>query len=66
MVLLEHILDSVQSEAENKGWKNHESSFEESLRRELVSAQKQIALLQDDLRELNKSYYIVLQKLKKS
>ena len=40
----------MQSETENKGWDNHEDSFEETLRRELVSARKEISLLQEDLK----------------
>ena len=50
----------VQSETENKGWDNHEDSFEETLRRELVSARKQIFLLQEDLKQLTQSYYKLL------
>ena len=50
----------VQSETENKGWDNHEDSFEETLRRELVSARKQIFLLQEDLKHLTQSYYKLL------
>ena len=45
---------------EDKGWKNHEDTFEESLRRELVAARATIFLLQKDLEELTKAYYTVL------
>ena len=45
---------------ENKGWNNHEDTFEESLRRELVAARATIYLLQKDLEELTKAYYTVL------
>ena len=45
---------------EDKGWNNHEDTFEESLRRELVAARATIFLLQKDLEELNKAYYTVL------
>ena len=45
---------------EDKGWNNHEDTFEESLRRELVAARATIFLLQKDLEELTKAYYIVL------
>jgi len=45
---------------EDKGWNNHEDTFEESLRRELVAARATIFLLQKDLEELTKAYYTVL------
>ena len=47
---------------EEKGWNNHEDTFEESLRRELVAARATIFLLQKDLEELTKAYYTVLDK----
>ena len=47
---------------EDKGWNNHEDTFEESLRRELVAARATIFLLQKDLEELTKAYYTVLDK----
>lgn len=45
---------------EAKGWENHEDTFEETLRRELVAARATIFLLQKDLEELTKAYYTVL------
>tara|TARA_E500000318_G_scaffold103810_1_gene109241 strand:+ start:389 stop:571 length:183 start_codon:yes stop_codon:yes gene_type:complete len=45
---------------EAKGWENHEDTFEEALRRELVSARATIFLLQKDIEELTKAYYDVL------
>ena len=45
---------------EDQGWNNHEDTFEESLRRELVVARATIFLLQKDLEELTKAYYTVL------
>ena len=52
---------------EDKGWNNHEDTFEESLRRELVAARATIFLLQKDLEELTKAYYTVLdEKYKRS
>ena len=45
---------------EDKGLNNHEDTFEESLRRELVAARATIFLLQKDLEELTKAYYTVL------
>ena len=45
---------------EDQGWNNHEDTFEDSLRRELVAARATIFLLQKDLEELTKAYYTVL------
>ena len=45
---------------EAKGWENHEDTFEEALRRELVSARATIFPLQKDIEELTKAYYDVL------
>tara|TARA_R100001510_G_C7581572_1_gene154368 strand:- start:64 stop:243 length:180 start_codon:yes stop_codon:yes gene_type:complete len=45
---------------EDKGWNNHEDTFEEALRRELVSARATIFLLQKDIEELTKAYYDAL------
>ena len=45
---------------EDKGWNNHEDTFEESLRRELVAARATIFLLQKALEEITKAYYTVL------
>ena len=45
----------VQSEVENKGWDNHEDTFEETLRRELVSSRTEVFLLQEDIKQLNTS-----------
>ena len=50
----------VQSEVENKGWDNHEDTFEETLRRELVSSRTEVFLLQEDIKQLTKSYYNLL------
>ena len=45
---------------EANGWKNHEDTFEEALRRELLAARETIFILQDDLKELTKAYYTIL------
>ena len=45
---------------EANGWENHEETFEEALRRELLAARETIFILQDDLKELTKAYYTVL------
>ena len=47
------------------GWDNHEDTFEESLRRELIFAKKQIGFLEDDIKELTKSYYQMITIFKK-
>ena len=45
---------------EANGWDNHEETFEEALRRELLAARETIFILQDDLKELTKAYYTIL------
>ena len=50
----------MQSATENKGWNNHEDTFEEKLRRELVNSRAEINLLKEDLKQLTKSYYKIL------
>lgn len=65
MVLLEHILDLVQSAVENKNWNNHENTFEESLRRELLSSQKENNLLKEDLKQMTNAYYKLLKERNK-
>ena len=47
-----------------KGWDNHEDSFEETLRREMLKYKGLNHLLQEDQKELNKSYYKVLERNK--
>ena len=42
------------------GWDNHEDTFEETLRRELVAAQQIILLLREDLKQMTEAYYSVL------
>ena len=51
------ILDLAQSVVENKGWDNHEDTFEESLRRELVQLKKENEFLKEDLKQLTDAYY---------
>ena len=50
----------VQSVEENKGWDNHEDSFEETLRREMLKWKGMYFLIQDDMKELTQSYYKIL------
>ena len=45
---------------EANGWDNHEDTFEEALRRELLVARETIFILQDDLKQLTKAYYTIL------
>ena len=42
------------------GWDNHEDTFEEALRRELLAAQQIIILLKEDLKQITEAYYSVL------
>ena len=42
------------------GWDNHEDTFEEALRRELLAAQQIIIFLKEDLRQMTEAYYSVL------
>ena len=44
------------------GWDNHEDTFEETLRRELVAAQQIIILLKEDLKQITEAYDSVLEK----
>ena len=48
----------------NKGWDNHEDSFEETLRREMLQYKGLYFLLQEDHKQLNDSYYKVLERNK--
>lgn len=57
-------MDLAQSVVENKGWKNHESSHEEAIRREMLCAIKELDLIKQDMQELSKSYYDLLSKNK--
>ena len=47
-----------------EGWDNHEDSFEETLRREMLQYKGLYFLLQEDHKQLNESYYKVLKKNK--
>jgi len=59
VVKLVTIKDGLEND-KDKNWNNHENTFEETLRRELVAARATIFLLQKDLEELTKAYYEVL------
>ena len=48
----------------SKGWDNHEDSFEETLRREMLKYKGLYNLLQEDHKQLNDSYYKVLERNK--
>ncbi len=47
------------------GWDNHEYTFEETLRRELVAGQQIILLLREDLKQITEAYYTVLENKEK-
>ena len=47
------------------GWDNHEDTFEETLRRELLAAQQIILLLREDLKQMTEAYYTVLENKEK-
>ena len=56
---------NVQSDnVEMKGWENHEDSFEETLRREMLKYKELYHLLQEDQKQLTESYYKILKKNK--
>ena len=44
-----------------KGWDNHESSFEETIRREMLKYKKENELLREDIKHLTKAYYNLLE-----
>ena len=50
---------------EANGWNNHEDTFEEALRRELLTARGTILILQDDIKQLTEAYYTVLKENEK-
>ena len=50
---------------EANGWDNHEDTFEEALRRELLTARGTILILQDDIKQLTEAYYTVLKENEK-
>jgi hypothetical protein len=43
-----------------KDWNNHEDSFEETLRREMLKWKNMYHLIQKDMKELTQSYYKIL------
>ena len=57
-------LPPVNPILEGKGWDNHEDSFEETLRREMLKYKGLYHLLQEDHKQLNDSYYKVLERNK--
>ena len=44
------------------GWNNHEESFEETLRREMLAARQDLWLIKMDLKELQKAHYKLLKR----
>ena len=55
----------MQSVEENKGWNNHEDSFEETLRREMLKWKSMYFLIHDDMKQLTESYYKILKENEK-
>ncbi len=53
-----------EKEKQTKGWENHEDSFEETLRREMLKYKELYHLLQEDQKQLTESYYKILKKNK--
>ena len=47
-----------------KGWDNHEESFEEVLRREMLKYKNLYHALQEDNKQLTEAYYSVLKRNK--
>ena len=62
---LERISVLVQSVEENKGWDNHEDSFEETLRREMLKWKVMYFLIQEDMKQLTEAYYNLLNEKEK-
>ena len=62
---LERISVLVQLVEENKGWDNHEDSFEETLRRELLKWKGMYFLIQEDMKQLTEAYYDLLKEKEK-
>jgi hypothetical protein len=50
------------NDVKNKDWKNHEETFEETLRREMLSARKELWLVKMDLKELQETHYKILKR----
>jgi len=46
----------------DEGWDNHENSFEETIRREMLSLKKENELLKEDFKQLTESYYKLLKR----
>ena len=44
------------------GWKNHEESFEETLRREMLAARQELWLVKMDLKEHHDAHYKLLKR----
>ena len=47
-----------------RGWDNHEDSFEETLRREMLKWKEMYFILQEDHKRLTEDYYTVLKRVK--
>ena len=49
---------------ENKGWDNHEDSFEETLRREMLKYKGLYHLIQEDMKQLSETHNKSLERIK--
>ena len=45
------------------GWKNHEESFEETIRREMLAARQELWLVKMDLKEHQDAHYKLLKRI---
>lgn len=50
------------NDVKENDWKNHEDTFEEALRREMLAARKELWLVKMDLKEYQESYYKLLKR----
>jgi hypothetical protein len=55
----------MQTNLNDKGWDNHEDSFEETLRREMLKWKDMYFLIQEDMKQLTEAYYDLLKEKEK-
>ena len=55
----------MQTNLNDKGWDNHEDSFEETLRREMLKWKGMYFLIQEDMKQLTEAYYDLLKEKEK-
>ena len=59
-----HAPHSERKRIKSEGWDNHEDSFEETLRREMLKWKEMYFILQEDHKRLTEDYYTVLKRVK--